>query len=127
MGQIHNRPSLKPLRRALRSALTSAEAVLWKNLQRSQLEGKKFRRQHSVGPFVLDFYCPECRVAVELDGAGHFESVHSRYEACRTDYLNRLGIRVVRFENRMVFEALESVLETIRQSLQWQQENRGPQ
>jgi very-short-patch-repair endonuclease len=118
MSRVHNRPSLKPLRRTLRSSLTPAEALLWKNLQRSRLDGKKFRRQHSVGSYVLDFYCPECRLAVELDGAGHFDSIRSEYDARRTDYLNNLEIRVVRFENRRIFEDLESVLEAIRRSLQ---------
>jgi very-short-patch-repair endonuclease len=57
--------------------LTTAEAVLWKNLQGSRLDGKKFRRQHSVGKYVLDFYCPECRLAVELDGEAHFTSIRA--------------------------------------------------
>ena len=72
MQQIHNRESLRPLREELRHTLTPAEASLWKSLRRSQVCGKKFRRQHSVGPFILDFYCPECRLAVEFDGQEHF-------------------------------------------------------
>jgi very-short-patch-repair endonuclease len=52
-------------------SLTPAEAILWKNLQRSQREGMKFRRQHGIGSYVVDFYCPDCTLAVELDGEGH--------------------------------------------------------
>ena len=75
MQSIHNRDVLKSRRRELRHSLTPAEAALRKSLQRSQLCGKKFRRRHSVGPFILDFYCPECRVALELDGQAHSNSV----------------------------------------------------
>src|SRR5438552_12976957 len=70
--QIPNLRVNETKRRELRSGLTPAEAKLWKCLQRSQLSDKKFRRQHSVGPYILDFYCPECCLAIELDGAGHF-------------------------------------------------------
>jgi very-short-patch-repair endonuclease len=114
---IHNIKSLKLIRKSLRYSLTPAEAVLWKNLQHSKLEGMKFRRQHSIGNYVVDFYCPECRLAVELDGQGHFNSIKAEYDARRTAYLNNLNVKVLRFENRMVFDNLEGVLETIRRSL----------
>jgi len=118
MQRIHNRELLKARRRELRRSLTPAEAALWKNLQRSQLGGKKFRRQHSVGPFILDFYCPECRLAVELDGQTHFNPAVWEYDCSRSDYLNRLNIRVLRFENRDVFEHLDWVLEKIGEGLE---------
>ncbi len=114
---IHNRQSLKPLRRYLRNSLTSAEAVLWKNLQRSQLNGKKFRRQHSIGRYIVDFYCPECRLAIELDGQKHFNSIASEHDAVRGEYLARLNARVPRFENRAVLENLQAVLHVIRSHL----------
>ena len=117
MQQIHNRETLKARRRELRHSLTPAEAALWKSLQRSQLGGKKFRRQHSVGPFILDFYCPECRLAVELDGQTHSNPPAWEYDCNRSDYLNHLNIRVLRFENRDVFEHLDWVLRTIGESL----------
>ena len=114
---VHNIPALKQRRRELRQNLTTAEAVLWKNLQRSRLDGKKFRRQHSVGKYVLDFYCPECRLAVELDGEAHFTSIRAEYDVARDKFIRSLKIRTVRFENRLVFENLESVLETIKEHL----------
>ncbi len=110
MHQIHNHPTLKFRRRELRRSLTPAEAALWSSLQRSQLGGKKFRRQHSVGPYILDFYCPECRLAVELDGQTHFNPKSWKYDGDRTGYLNKLNIRVLRFENRDVFEYGDWVL-----------------
>ena len=67
---LNNRPELEARRRELRGSLTVAEARLWSCLQRSRL-GWKFRRQHSIGPFIVDFYCPSARLAIELDGAGH--------------------------------------------------------
>jgi very-short-patch-repair endonuclease len=113
MPDVHNRSAMEPRRKELRSDLTPAEASLWKSLQRSQVCGKKFRRQHSVGPYILDFYCHECRLAVELDGQGHFNSMMSEYDYRRDEYLKKLNIRVVRFENRLVFENLKGVLHMI--------------
>ena len=115
--EVHNRPAMEPRRKELRRNLTPAEAALWKSLQRSQVCGKKFRRQHSVGHYILDFYCADCRLAVELDGQGHFTSMTSEYDYRREEYLKRLNIRVLRFENRLVFENLEGVLRTISEEL----------
>ncbi|WP_210464616.1 endonuclease domain-containing protein [Rufibacter roseolus] len=113
---IHNVPPLKENRRNLRNNLTSAEAFLWKILQRSQLDGKKFRRQHSVGPYILDFYCPSEMLAIELDGAHHFTYAGMENDHVRTAYLQNLNIRVIRFENKDVFEQTEGVIEEIRRS-----------
>jgi very-short-patch-repair endonuclease len=107
---LSNRPALKPLRRHLRAALTPAEARLWTQLQRSQLRGRKFRRQHSIGPYVVDFYCASEKLAVELDGAAHdHESATARDEA-RDAYLAAAGVKVIRFENKDVVANLEGVL-----------------
>ncbi|MEO7992545.1 MAG: DUF559 domain-containing protein [Chryseolinea sp.] len=113
MSDIHNRKNLKHFRRDLRNNSTSAEAVLWNHLKESKL-GKKFRRQHSVGNFILDFYCPTERIAIELDGAHHFTDEGIKYDEVRTQYLNSLNIKVIRFENVKVFEDLEGVLDEIR-------------
>ena len=115
-NQINNRPSLKTYRKELRKNLTAAEATLWKFLQRSQLEGRKFRRQHSVGNYILDFYCPEEKLCVELDGAGHFTDAGCARDEERTAYLNSVGIKVLRFENKLVFKRIEAVLEEIKNS-----------
>ncbi|MDX2305280.1 MAG: endonuclease domain-containing protein [Microscillaceae bacterium] len=111
--QIHNRKELKQFRKDLRNNGTPSEATLWKSLQRSQLKGRKFRRQHSVGNYILDFYCPSERLCIELDGSQHYTEAGLAYDQERTDYLNSLNIRVVRFENKEVFEDLEGVLERI--------------
>ena len=115
--EIHNRKGLKDLRCQNRSNLTPAEAELWKHLQGSKLEGRKFRRQHSVGNYILDFYCPQEKLGIELDGKDHFSDNGYERDEIRTAYLNSLHIRIIRFENKEVFEQLEGVLEEIRQNL----------
>ena len=113
--QHSNRPTLLTFRRELRTAGTPAEAFLWTRLKGRQMNGMRFRRQFSVDCFILDFYCPECRLAVELDGAGHFTEEGRIYDEARTEYLGQLhGIRVIRFENREVFEHIDGVLGEIR-------------
>src|SRR5260221_8421726 len=114
MALVHNVARLKPRRRELRRRLTVAEARLWKHLKEKSLRGRKFRRQHSVGPYILDFYCPRERLAVELDGAAHDHEATQDRDAIRTRFLERAGIRLVRFENREVTGNLEGVLVGVR-------------
>ncbi|KAA5544241.1 endonuclease domain-containing protein [Adhaeribacter rhizoryzae] len=112
----HNRKNLKDLRQQNRSSLTPAEAELWKHLQSSKLDGRKFRRQHSIGNYILDFYCPQEKLGIELDGQVHFTDSAYEADSKRTEYLNSLNIKIIRFENKAVFEQLEGVLEEIRQN-----------
>ena len=115
MGTFHNRPELRAFRKELRNEGTAAEATLWTCLKKRQLEGRKFRRQHSIARhIILDFYCPEERLAVELDGQHHFEPVGAANDEVRDEFLRRNMIRVVRFENREVFEDIERVLNGIK-------------
>ena len=111
---LNNLPQLKALRKELRSNLTPAEAALWKALQRGQLDGRKFRRQHSFGKFILDFYCPAEKLAIELDGRHHFSDSGFEMDSDRSAFLKSHGIKVLRFENKEVFENLDGVLEEIR-------------
>jgi very-short-patch-repair endonuclease len=105
-------------RKKLRKFSTAAEAVLWTCLQKRKLLGKKFRRQSSVGPYIVDFYCPEGRLVIELDGAPHFAPNADEYDQQRTEYLEKAGLRVIRFENKDVRDNIELVLESIKQGLQ---------
>lgn len=113
IDKIHNEKRLKALRRGLRNEATSAEAKLWRYLKRSQLEGRKFRRQHSIGPYIVDFYCPAEKLVVELDGEPHNAPNRKDYDSEREDYLQEQGVCVVRFENQVVFENIDVVLEGI--------------
>lgn len=112
--QINNLKHLTPFRKTLRKNLTPAEAFLWKQLKNSQLENRKFRRQHSIGNYILDFYCPAERLAIELDGEYHFTPEGIKYDKIRTEYINNESIKVIRFENKIVFENTEWVLTEIK-------------
>ena len=114
MNQLNNKPTLKTFRKNLRNSSTSAEAVLWKYLKNSQLEERKFRRQHSIESYILDFYCPSEKLAIELNGNDHFTSFGLTQDEIRDKFLNSLNIKVLRFENKEIFERLEGVLEDIR-------------
>ncbi|GAA4298901.1 endonuclease domain-containing protein [Nibribacter koreensis] len=113
---IHNSTILKEYRKSLRDKLTPAEAFLWSYLKGSQLAGRKFRRQHSVGFYILDFYCPSERIAIELDGAHHYTEAGQENDMERTAFLNNLYIKVLRFENKDVFDHTETILEEIKKS-----------
>ncbi|WP_246615764.1 endonuclease domain-containing protein [Aquimarina litoralis] len=113
MKQLHNRKYLESFRKNLRNNGTSAEAFLWKYLQKSQIQGRKFRRQHSIGNYIVDFYCPKEKMIIELDGEIHNQAKKQEYDQKRTKYLEGLGFAVIRFENKMVFESLPSVLKEI--------------
>jgi very-short-patch-repair endonuclease len=112
-----NVPPLKERHKELRNNPTAAETILWRHLQRRQILGKKFRRQYSIGRYVVDFFCVECDIAIELDGAPHFAQLKEDYEAERTRFLRQQGIQIIRFENRVIYDNLDDVLETIRQAI----------
>ncbi|QZO00864.1 endonuclease domain-containing protein [Chenggangzhangella methanolivorans] len=98
--------------RNLRKKLSLPEAVLWRALRRDQLQGLRFRRQHPIGPFVLDFYCPSARLAIEVDGAVHDFAERLVRDERRDALLAERGIRTLRFAARDVLndEGLEGVL-----------------
>lgn len=110
----HDRPELKTNRKQLRSDLTSAEAYLWKELQHKKLDGKKFRRQHSINNYIVDFYCAKEKLVIELDGEVHNNPTAEEYDEKRSAFLGKLGFTVIRFENKMIFDNLPSVLQEIR-------------
>ncbi len=111
---VHTLPHLREFRNDLRKNLTPAEAAFWKIVKASKFEGRKFIRQHSVGNYILDFYCPSEKLAIELDGARHFTGAGAADDRERSAYLESKGIRVLRFENREVFDETEWVLDIIR-------------
>jgi very-short-patch-repair endonuclease len=108
-SQFSRTPAMTSKARALRKAMTRAETKLWSVLRRDQLETLHFRRQHSTGPYVLDFYCPELQMAVELDGGQHGFSAARARDRRRTKWLASKGITVLRFRNNDVIENLEGV------------------
>jgi len=97
--------------REFRQNPTKAEAVLWDRLRGRQLGEYKFKRQRVFGPFILDFYCPECKLAIELDGEIHQRQ--QEYDAQRTERLQSFGVTVLRFNNQDVIDETDQVLEEI--------------
>ncbi|CAN0601847.1 unnamed protein product [Ectocarpus sp. 12 AP-2014] len=113
---IHNKKELLEYRRQLRKNLTPAEAFLWNQLKGKQLDGKKFVKQHSIGNYIVDFYLASDKLVIELDGEVHKNETAMDYDEKRTTYLNQEGFTVIRFENKMVFDNLPSVLMEIREN-----------
>lgn len=103
--------------RKLRELPTDAEQILWKALRRNQLHGASFRRQHPVGPYVLDFYCSAARLAVEVDGGQHASGMVKKRDERRDRWLSAKNIRMLRFWNNDVLSNLEGVLQTISAAL----------
>jgi very-short-patch-repair endonuclease len=115
-ARINNLKHLETYRKELRNNSTEAERMLWKYIRNGKL-GKKIRRQFSIGNYILDFYCFEEKLAIELDGKHHYtpEGIHN--DAQRDAFLNAKGIKVLRFENRRIFHELLDVLKEISANL----------
>ncbi|MEK6154596.1 endonuclease domain-containing protein [Flavobacteriaceae bacterium 3-367] len=111
--RTHNKKEKQTFRKELRNNLTPAEAYLWNYLKGRQRQGRKFRRQHGIENFIVDFYCYEEKLVIELDGEVHNHPDRIIYDAKRSKRLMQLGNTVLRFENKMVFENLSSVLNKI--------------
>ena len=111
---FHNHPSLKSRRRGLRNNMTLGEITLWKYLRGSQL-GFKFRRQSSIGPYILDFYCPKNKLIIEIDGSEHLNA--KDYDEERDRFLLSQGYRVVRFTNKKIIQEIKTVLTKINLEL----------
>ncbi len=103
--------------RALRQASTTAEQLLWRHLRNRQLAGAKFRRQHPLGPYILDFVCLEQGLVVEIDGGQHADLQAQDYDQQRTVWLQQQGLRVLRFWNHEVVQQTNEVLARVLQAL----------
>lgn len=111
--EFFSKPSTKEKRRVLRKEMTDAERVLWSKLSGRQLCGLKFRRQYGLGEYIADFYCPELRLVIELDGGQHYLEEGKEYDAIRAEYMAAMGIRTIRFPNNEVLKNLVGVLAEI--------------
>ena len=106
-------PEMTRRARRLRANLTDAEQTLWRALRRNRIAGLNFRRQHPIGAFTLDFYCPSLRLGIEIDGGQHAQTIGQRKDRQRTAWLASKGIEVVRFWNNDVLSNLNGVLSEI--------------
>jgi len=111
-------PHLKQPARTLRNNATDAEQLLWSRVRRKQILGVQFYRQKPLGNFIVDFYAPAAALVVEVDGGQHFEPTQLARDHERTEYLQRQGLRVLRFNNHEVIGALDAVADAIFQAVQ---------
>ncbi len=117
MGIILNKPEFKKRRRQLRRNQTKAEQLLWRHLQNKQIQGIKFFRQYSIGVYIIDFYSPILKLAIEVDGGQHAEEANKQYDEMRSVYLKEQGIEVTRFWNNEVIQNVRGVLHKIAERL----------
>ncbi len=111
------RDRVRGFARAMRHEPSEAEQRLWRELRDRRLAGFKFRRQYVSGAYILDFYCPAARLAIELDGGQHGEMQQREHDEQRTGHLAQAGIRVLRFWNDVVLRQPQDVLERIEAAL----------
>lgn len=104
--------------RELRSNPTEAERALWKHLRYRQIGGHKFRRQHPIGPYIVDFACVEKHLIIELDGGHHAQPDEAEYDNARTEWLQSQGFQVLRFWNNQVLAETEAVKTVILNKLE---------
>jgi len=116
LKQIKNHSLLHQISRDFRKEPTQAEDMLWKSLSNRKLIGQKFRRQHPIGPFIVDFCCVQSKLIIEVDGEVHI--FQKDYDQEREQYLIDEGYHVIRFSNNHVLEDIPSVLNEIKNQLQ---------
>lgn len=104
---------LKNTSQRLRLNMTDAERILWNQIRRGQIKNLHFYRQKPVGDYIVDFYCPKVKLAIEIDGGQHYESINFYKDKARTGYLEKSGFKVLRFTNIDVLKNLENVLNKI--------------
>ena len=116
-GKRYIDPHLLTLARKLRTEQTDAEQLLWSLLRNRQFCGLKFRRQYPIAPYILDFYCDEERLGIELDGGQHNEPDKQRTDKERTAFLEGKSVKIIRFWNNEVLQKTEAVLEQLYNAL----------
>ena len=117
MGTLFNQPTQTEKRRDLRNHATRSERLLWSQLKNNQVSGFKFRRQHGVGPYILDFYCPEAKLAIEIDGSSHDSEEARKNDERRQAFIEEFEIRFLRFSDTELFENMNRVIEKIKEEL----------
>jgi very-short-patch-repair endonuclease len=124
MPLVHNNEKLKDRRRDLRRRSTKEEEILWSNIRGNKL-GYKFKRQHSIGGYILDFYCSECKLIIEIDGVSHNTKEAREYDKIRDTYFKELGYTTIRFLNMEVKNEIEKVLLKIKYYLVFPSPSQG--
>jgi very-short-patch-repair endonuclease len=117
-GKIFNPKRTKAKRKYLRNNMTKTEVILWSKLKGRQLANIKFRRQHGIGKYVVDFYAPEYKLIVEVDGESHYTIQGQQHDYEKNNYLENFDLKIIRFTNDEVKNHLDGVLEMIKETLE---------
>ncbi len=118
MGKIYNRQVDNEKRKTLRNNMTKAEAILWGELKNRKILGCKFRRQFAIGAYVVDFYCTELKLVIEVDGATHLTDEEKEYDKRRELEIGQLEVQFIRFTNPEIYQALDFVIDSIKTKIQ---------
>jgi len=118
--------NLKGHARELRKKQTDSESTMWSHLRRKQIEGVPFYRQKPIGKYIVDFFAPSVKLVIEVDGSQHIEDHHFQKDRNRDEYLAGLGLKVLRFNSRVVLTETEAVLEVICRTITEQQNSEIP-
>jgi very-short-patch-repair endonuclease len=110
---LYNNKTLRERRRELRSRQTETEKILWEYISKNKIKSLRFLRQYSIGPYILDFYCPKIRLGIELDGGVHDKKETKLYDKDREKYLRGLDVSVIRFWNNDVLKNTKAVLDKL--------------
>ena len=113
MTGIFNKESTKIKRRKVRTDMTTPERQLWKCIRNDSL-GVRIRRQYGIGKYIVDFYSPKLKLVIEIDGDDHYTDSSKRYDSIRTDYMNSIGIKVIRYTNQDVMINLDAVVSDLQ-------------
>ena len=107
--KVFNQKEQKTRRQNLRNSVSVVEKILWSKIRNQQL-GVKFRRQHGIGKYIVDFYCPDFQLVIELDGDSHYQSGAQEYDSVRDKFMRAEGLRILRFTNIEVINNLNEVV-----------------
>ncbi|MCD4817839.1 MAG: endonuclease domain-containing protein [Candidatus Cloacimonetes bacterium] len=114
MTEIFNKISEKSKRRILRKNMTDSEKILWDKIRNKQILNLRFRRQYSIGKYVIDFYCPKLKLAIEVDGEIHLSNHSKNYDEIRQNEIESLGISFLRFSNDSIKNNISYVIDTVK-------------
>ncbi|OGY50816.1 MAG: hypothetical protein A3J65_02555 [Candidatus Buchananbacteria bacterium RIFCSPHIGHO2_02_FULL_45_11b] len=113
MSDIYNKNDNLDIRRKLRLNSTKSEIILWQQLRNKRFLNLKFKRQYGIDNYIVDFYCPKFKLAIEIDGGYHLEKETKEYDQARQEYLEDISIVFLRFTNKQIINELKIVLKTI--------------
>ena len=113
MQRVYNKKKDQAKRRYLRKNMPKSEVILWSKLKNRQMHGERFLRQYGVDQYVLDFYCPRLKLAIEIDGDSHFMPGAEEQDKARQEYIESFGIQFLRFTNEDVYKNIDGVCQTL--------------